>query len=118
MLVKKLFNGVEVLSIKIAELKSALREIALRIVRDRQELKRMILFGSFVNGDFTPHSDVDIALIVSGTDKFFIERPDDFWEYFKEIPLDVNLLVYTEKEVEAMAGRGERFIGEVLKGKI
>ncbi len=46
--------------------------------------------------------------------KHFIERSDDYIPYFKGIPFDVNILVYTEDEIKVMLKEGNQFIKEIL----
>lgn len=116
MLAKKYSNGVEIVSLKLDSLKARLKKIASKIQRDHSEVKQVILFGSFARENFTPYSDVDIALIVTTTDKDFIKRQDDFIDYFISVPLDINVAVYTVQEVEKMSKEGNAFIKEILKG--
>ncbi|MCS7287480.1 MAG: nucleotidyltransferase domain-containing protein, partial [Anaerolineae bacterium] len=34
--------------------------------REHPRVREVVLFGSFARGDFTPRSDVDIAILLSG----------------------------------------------------
>ncbi|MGB9857738.1 MAG: hypothetical protein ACPLKX_06330 [Dictyoglomaceae bacterium] len=52
-------------------------------------------------------------IVVENTEKPFILRADEFWDYFKEIPLDVNIVVYTKEEIKKME-RNNNFIREIL----
>lgn len=56
------------------------------------------LFGSSATGETNPWSDIDI-LIITETDKLFIERPLDYQELF-EIGVSVDIIVYTPGEFE------------------
>lgn len=116
MLQKKYFDGVEVVSVNEDELRAALNDAAGRIRREHPEAEELILFGSFAKGNFTAYSDVDIAIIVERAEKKFIERQDEFIDYFLSIPLDVNVLVYTRSEIEGMLKKRNSFIREILKG--
>lgn len=116
MLQKKFLNGVEILSVDKTSVVKALKEIADRIRQEQSRIKEIILFGSFSQDEFTPHSDIDIAIILDKSDKKFIERSDEFIDYFSEMPFDVNLLVYTSGEVNKMVKEKNCFINNILKG--
>lgn len=117
MLQRKSLDGVEILSVDISGLRESLKEISRRIKYEHPEVKEIILFGSFSKGNFTPYSDIDIALIVNDTDKRFIERQDEFIGYFKDIGFDTNIIVYTQKEIERMRREENKFIKEIEKGE-
>ncbi len=116
MLQRRCLNGVEILSVDINDIKKALRLTANKIRSEHPEITEIILFGSFSKDDFTPYSDIDIAIMVRHTSRSFIERQDAFIDYFSEIPFDVNLVIYTEDEVKKMQGNSSHFIREVKRG--
>lgn len=116
MLQKKFLNGVEILSVDKTGMVKALQDIAERIRQEPSGVKEIILFGSFSQDEFTPHSDIDIAIMLDKSDKKFIERSDEFIDYFSEMPFDVNLIVYTSGEVNKMVKEESIFIREILKG--
>ena len=62
-------------------------------------------------------SDLDIAIIVNDTHRKFIERQDDFIEYFLNIPFDTCIVVYTSQEINQMIKSGNKFIMEIKEGK-
>lgn len=116
MLVKKYLDGVEITSVDKNILTETLKKIAERIKVGHPEIRKIYLFGSFSKNNFMPYSDVDIAIIVAFNNKNFIIRQDDFIDYFREIPQDVNLLIYTESEIKKMQDANSIFIREVLDG--
>lgn len=116
MLEKRYLDGVEILSIDYENLKKKLREIVCKIRCEHPEVKEIILFGSFSRNSYTPYSDIDIAIIVDEIEKRFIERQDDFIDYFSSLPFDVNLIIYTEKEFCNMFKHGNNFIREIREG--
>ena len=90
-----------------------------KIVREYQPNK-IILFGSYVYGEPTEDSDVDL-LIIKDTDK----RPIDRWIEVKRLlrdtsrSLPVSPLVYTEKEIEERNAIKDFFIEEIFeKGEV
>lgn len=116
MLEKRYLDGVEILSVNNRNLGEKLREIAHKIKSEHPEVEEIILFGSFSKNSYTPYSDIDIAIIVSGTRKDFIKRQDDFIDYFSSLPFDVNLVVYTSKEFNDMLKQQNNFVREVREG--
>lgn len=115
MLQEKLLDSVKILSVDYDSLFSALKKISHKIKTNRKDISKLLLFGSFFYGDYTPESDIDILIIVKNSTKNFIERGDEFAPYFKGIPFDVNLLVYTEEEIKKMLREGNGFIKGVLE---
>jgi predicted nucleotidyltransferase len=76
----------------------------------------VVPFGSFARGDFTPRSDGDVAVLLSEEGEPFLKRADAFLEYFADLALDVNLLVYTRDEVERMVADGSRLAMAIREG--
>lgn len=117
MLQKKYYDGVEILSINKKELIKKLKKIVYKIKEEIKDVKDIILFGSYVKDSFLPSSDVDLVIILKESDKNFIERQDDFVDYFLELGVDVNIIVYTEKEWNKLKKGKNLFIKEILKGE-
>ena len=53
---------------------------------------------------------MDLIVIMDNTSTNFMERRDNFINYYESIPLDVNLSVYTENEIEKMLKNDNLFI--------
>jgi predicted nucleotidyltransferase len=117
MLQRKFLSGVEILSVDINKIKKDLKNITLKIKRNHPEVVKIILFGSFAENNYTPYSDIDIAIIVEKTSKNFVLRQDDFIDYFKNLNFDVNILVYTQNEIEKLKKENNKFVKEILQGK-
>jgi len=47
-----------------------------------------------------------------------LERQDDFLDYFRGIPFDINLIVYTKEEFNKMLVDSNNFVLEIEKGII
>jgi predicted nucleotidyltransferase len=116
MLRKRYLNGVEILSIDKDRLISKLKKISSRIRSDHPGVTEIKLFGSFSRDDFTPYSDADIAIIVNSTDKPFITRQDEYIDYFLDIPVDTNLLIYTSDELKRMLRDGNNLLRDITNG--
>lgn len=116
MLQRQYLDGVRILSVDENSLRESLKKISVRIKAEHPEVNEIILFGSFSKKDYTPYSDIDIAIIVDKTDKRFIERPDDYIDYFIDIPFDTNLVVYSREEIDRMVMSGNSLAIEIKKG--
>lgn len=73
---------------------------------DRQALKRPEILqvgyiGSYARGDWGVGSDLDLIVIIESSKEPFWRRSLDF--KFKEIPVPVDLMVYTQQEWREMA---------------
>lgn len=117
MLQVKYFNGVKILSVDKKELEKKLKKIVGEIKKDKN-VKEIICFGSFFKDEFNPTSDIDIAIIVEKSKRNFIERSDDFIDYFKNLKIDVNMVVYTKEEFKKMLKQKNSFMLEIKSGKI
>lgn len=79
------------------------------------EIRRVIWFGSWVNGIPTPGSDVDLCLILSFSDKSMRERVPDYLPV--GFPVGIDLFPYTEKEFRQLETRSPSWYATILAGK-
>jgi predicted nucleotidyltransferase len=78
----------------------ALRQWAERVAASRRDVRGIAYFGSYARGDWGFGSDLDVVIIVETSDKPFEERGCE-WD-LTEIPVPVDLLIYTVAEWEAL----------------
>lgn len=79
----------------------------------RYDPEKIVLFGSYARGDLDAHSDLDVV-IIKKTDKRFVERLVEAAGYL-DLPISVDLFVYTPEEFQAMAECGNPFIERVQR---
>jgi predicted nucleotidyltransferase len=84
----------------------AMKRWTAKVVRERPEVVRIGFFGSYARGDWGVGSDLDLLIIVADSSKPFELRPSEFDTL--ELPVPTDLLVYTQKEWQAMKP-GRRF---------
>ena len=80
------------------------------------EASKAVVFGSYARGDADERSDLDM-LIVSDTDKRFLQRIEDYWPVFRawwRLRKGFDLLVYTPEEISNMLAIGNPFIHKAL----
>ena len=66
----------------------------------RPEVRRIIWFGSRVTGTPAPGSDVDLCILLAGSDKPFRERIGDYLPF--GFPVGLDLFPYTLAEFERL----------------
>jgi predicted nucleotidyltransferase len=85
------------------------------IKRNIAEITRVGYFGSYARGDWGVGSDLDLVIIVERAEEPF-ERRAARWDT-TELPVPVELLVYTQAEWEGLAQRS-RFYQTVMREAI
>jgi predicted nucleotidyltransferase len=80
------------------------------------ELEEVILFGSLVRGTPVPGSDVDLLLILTNSDRAFLDRIPTFLP--GRFPAGVDVFPYTRAEIDRMRAEGNRLILEALRDGI
>ncbi len=94
-------------------LPAAVRRIA-RILRP----EKIILFGSYANGNPTPDSDVDL-LVVMKTNASRKERYLTVSRLLRPRPFAVDIIVKTPREIKTAIKSGDFFIEEIYtQGKV
>lgn len=91
-----------------------------KIIADKYQPEKIILYGSAARGDFGENSDIDM-LIIKKSKKRRFERAADVFGLIagigRRIPFEP--LVLTPSEVEKMENLGDPFLGIILKeGKV
>ncbi len=88
-----------------------------RIIAEEYNPEKIILFGSFSSGTPTPHSDVDLLVIVD-TDRSTWELGAEISLLFKHsYPMDI--IVRTPKEITRRLNAGDYFIRDLVEnGKV
>lgn len=79
----------------LEEVESAARDL----LGDVQNAEKVVLFGSLAEDRATAFSDADLLIVVEGSEKRFIDRPEEFRPYFEEVDVEVDLFVYTREEI-------------------
>ncbi len=104
------------MSVDYRAVMASLRETA-RELKKSPQTEKIYLFGSFARGSHTPFSDVDILVVVKNTDRPFLERKEQYAGSFA-VPFDVNILVYTRREMDRLQKENSKFLENVLKEAI
>ncbi len=78
-----------------------IRNAAQKLISEHPEVIKVVLFGSLADGTAVPGSDADVLLVLKNSSKTrWIDRIEDFMDYFIEIGIGVDLFPYTIDEIE------------------
>ena len=113
MLRKRSSSSVEVTSIERDRLLRELKGVAEQIGSNDPTVREVRLYGSLTTGNFTPHSDLDLLILVSTSEQGFLQRSDAYRDYFLHLPLDTDIKVYTLREIEEMRKKDNPFLREM-----
>ncbi len=95
---------------KITEIKN--------IIAQKYEPDKIILFGSYATGDYNEDSDIDL-LIIKDTNIPRYKRGQNVRKFLYGAMIPIDLVVYTNSEIEESRNKKYTFIYEVLKtGKV
>ncbi len=106
-------NGVIIISIDREALLAQLRELAAKLLAQRQEVKAVYLFGSLARGDCTGFSDIDLLILLHHSDQADpIQRIVQYLPFFC-LDRGVDLLVFTQAEWEKSLTAGNPFLSQL-----
>lgn len=106
-------SSVQIFWLNRAEAVGRLRQAAQSLAQDRPEIEQIMLFGSLARGDAAPGSDADLLLVLSATDRPFLDR--SVWYRPAGVGLGVDVLAYTRAEFETMLAEGNQMIRQALR---
>ena len=89
-----------------------LGEIVRRLVSELAPQK-IVLFGSYVYGNPSPDSDVDL-LVILGTQARPVDRYLSVSRLLRPRPFPLDILVNTPDEIQQALERGDGFISELI----
>lgn len=87
-------------------------------VAETEQPDRMILFGSRARGDARPNSDYDL-LVIKDSQQPRYARSADLYVSLADLPVEVDVLVYTPDEVAEWSSVREAFVTTAIReGKV
>lgn len=97
---KKSYNSVKVFWLNKGLLQHRIKEAVKNLVLRCPGIEKVILFGSVAENKETSLSDIDILIVVNDSKCRFLDRALSFRKYFQDTGLEVDIFVYTRKEIE------------------
>ncbi|MGH9457250.1 MAG: nucleotidyltransferase domain-containing protein [Thermoanaerobaculia bacterium] len=108
-------SGVRVIRDEPERIESALLDHVRALRAQHPEIVRILWFGSRVTGRPTRSSDVDLCVIVSDSDRPFLERGAAF--HPGSFPTGIDLFVYTAAEFAELEQTSPGWTREILRGR-
>ena len=117
---EKLLSSVRVFSLNKEKILIQLKKKISDFTKDRPEIKKVILFGSLVKGNYTPFSDADIIIVLYDNAEVSAKIRDRIPDYYiDDMPIPTDVFPYKEKELEKKISEGSFFIKDAInKGQI
>jgi len=113
MLQVKSSGSVKIISLNRDKLLNRLGEIAAAIKKTHPEVKEVRVFGSVARGDQVGTSDVDVLLVLYGSNPINpLEKTRQYYPFFN-LPVGVDLLVYTEGSIADRLATGDQFMQQI-----
>jgi uncharacterized protein len=108
-------NTVVIKSSNRSKISQAVEGLVSELRQNFPEIKRLIWFGSWVNGHPSRGSDVDLCLVVFHSDQPARDRASKYLPV--GFPVGIDLVVYTEAEFDRLDQVSPRWKQEIMKGK-
>jgi uncharacterized protein len=89
-------------------------ETVTRKIVDGYKPKKIIIFGSYANGDPTEDSDLDL-LIIKQTSTPFHQRAREVRKLLSDSLFSLDLLVYTPLEYDTYKDQRYSFLNKILR---
>ena len=102
--------------LNLDEVRNRLVQAAQNLAGLHPEITEIWLFGSLARGDAVPGSDADVLLVLEQCDLPFLERTVRYQPEFCGVGVD--LLAYTQKELEQMERTGHQFLERVRSERV
>ena len=111
-MLKKFYGSVQVTWLDRPAVLEATRKAVNELAENQPEIQKVILFGSMARGDAVPGSDVDLLVVVTESDRSFLDRIARYRP--SGIPVGVDVFPYTQQEFDKMLEEGNGFIRQAL----
>jgi len=84
-----------------------------RLKRDRADVEKIGLFGSYATDTYGPHSDADLLIVLRAGDTPFRDRIPEFLP--DDISVSCDVFPYTAGEIESLQRADSPWIQHILK---
>ncbi len=97
---KKSYNSVQVFWLNKTLLEKKILDAVKELQANCPDIQKVVIFGSVADSRETVSSDIDILIVVKKSSERFLDRPLRFNRFFEDVDLNLDLFVYTQKEIE------------------
>jgi len=93
-----------------------LTERTKKLLAEREEVLKVMLFGSIAQGRQIPGSDADLLIEISYTNEsHWFRRGSEYIDCFLNELVPVELFIYTSEELRRMTAGNNSFIKRILQ---
>jgi predicted nucleotidyltransferase len=104
--------SVKVIYLDREAVRENLKQAVEALARRRPEIERVLLFGSLATGCAVPGSDADLFIMLTHSDRRFLDRIPLYMPEGHRVAVDV--FPYTHAEIEKMRAAGHPFLTRAL----
>ncbi len=92
---------------------SDLADYAAKLKQTRPDVVKVGLFGSYATDTYGPASDADLLIVLSHSDKRFMDRSPQFVP--DNLTVGCDVFCYTQEEIERMTKRNNPWLKHILR---
>ena len=85
-----------------------------RRIAERMNPRQVVLFGSRARGEAGPESDFDLLVIADSPEPRY-RRSAPLYSLLADLPVEIEVVVYTPEEVEEWRGVRQSFVATALR---
>jgi predicted nucleotidyltransferase len=91
-----------------------IRDQVKNLFRKNENVVRVVLFGSLVREDYGPGSDADLLVVLKSDSRRMMDRIPEFLQAFSELPIAIDVLPMTEKELEGRLNADDLHVKHII----
>jgi predicted nucleotidyltransferase len=111
-------DSVTIISLEAEAILQRLREAARSLIKQRDEVGSVWLFGSLAKGQAVPGSDADILVVLKEATRSPQDRLTEYVGAFAGVGVPAEVLAYTHDEIDAMRAEGNFLIHSILEDRL
>ena len=92
-----------------------IRDQVRKLFRKNGNIVRVLFFSSLVREDYGPGSDADLLIVLKSDCRRMIDRIPEFLQAFSKVPVAIDVLPMTEKELEGRLNANDLHVKHILK---
>jgi len=112
----KSFDSVKIKYLDKPAIMKAIKRLVKDLSQESPKIAEIRLFGSLARDEAVPGSDVDILIILTDSDLPFTDRIMKYMP--SSFPVGIDVLPYTQSEIEAMLDQGNHFLKSAMEDSI
>jgi len=112
---RTLSNSVTITYLDYEQVMNQLQQAAAQLKQSNEQVVRVMLFGSLVQGNYGPRSDADVLIVLASDERRVMDRVPEYLAAFSNVSIGVDVFPLTEEEIQ-IAIKGENmFVKRILQ---